>query len=255
MLDRFEAVVLPAWPLLRAQVVHTDFTIDNALVDGDGRITGIVDFGDMSYSAMAVDIASVIDSLANGRDPDDLFRVSRLVQDGYQRVTSLEPLELQLMGELIATRSAVTIAIPAWRAARGLEDAEFAERYTASAETIVRTILDMGWEETARRLSGSPRHATDAILAARREAVLGPALEPLTYEHPIHMASARGVWMTDVDGRRYLDAYNNVTSLGHCHPTVTEAICRQVRTLATNTRYLHDTILALAERLLGTVRG
>ena len=34
---------------------------------------------------------------------------------------------------------------------------------------------------------------------------------------------------------------------------MTEAICRQVRLLATNTRYLHDTILELAERLLATV--
>lgn len=47
--------------------------------------------------------------------------------------------------------------------------------------------------------------------------------------------------------------YNNVTSLGHCHPAVTAAICEQVQTLATNTRYLHDTILELAERLLATV--
>ena len=252
VLERFEAVVVPAWPLLRAQVVHTDFTIDNALVDDAGRITGIVDFGDMSYSATAVDIASVIDSLANGRDPDDLFRVSRLVMDGYQRVTPLEPLELRLMGELIATRSAVTIAIPAWRAARGLEDAEFAERYTASAETIVRAILDVGWEESARRLSGSPRRASDADLAARRAAVLGPALEPLTYEHPIHMASARGVWMTDTDGRRYLDAYNNVPCVGHAHPRVAEAVARQARLLNTNMRYLHEAAIELAERLVAT---
>ena len=138
-----------------------DFTIDNALVDDDGRITGIVDFGDMSYSALAVDIASVIDSLANGRAGDELFRVSRLVIDGYERVTPLEPVELELMAEFIATRSAVTIAIPAWRAARGLEDADFAERYTASAEAIVRTILDTGWDESARRL-GAPRRSGPA---------------------------------------------------------------------------------------------
>lgn len=252
VLDRFEAVVLPAWPLLRSQCVHTDFTIDNALVDDAGRISGIVDFGDMSYSAMAVDIASVIDSLANGRDPAELFRVSRLVLDGYQRVTPLEPLELQLMGECIATRSAVTIAIPAWRAARGLEDAEFAERYTASAETIVRTILDTGWDEVARRLGAPGRPPTSASLATRREAVLGPALEPLTYEHPIHMASARGVWMTDVDGRRYLDAYNNVPCVGHSHPRVAEATARQARLLNTNLRYLHASAIELAERLVAT---
>ena len=156
VLDRFEARVVPRWPTLRAQCVHTDFTIDNALVDDDGRITGIVDFGDMSYSALTVDIASVINSMANGRAGDELFRVSRLVIDGYERVTPLEPIELELMAEFIAARSAVTIAIPAWRAARGLEDAEFAERYTASAEAIVRTILDTGWDESARRL-GAPR--------------------------------------------------------------------------------------------------
>ena len=107
VLDRFEARVVPVWPTLRAQCVHTDFTIDNALVDDDGRITGIVDFGDMSYSALTVDIASVINSMANGRAGDELFRVSRLVIDGYERVTPLEPIELELMAEFIAARSAV----------------------------------------------------------------------------------------------------------------------------------------------------
>jgi len=260
VLDRFEAVVVPRWPTLRAQCVHTDFTIDNALVDDDGRITGIVDFGDMSYSALAVDIASVVDSLANGRDGDELFRVARLVIDGFQRVTPLEPIELELMAELIATRSAVTIAIPAWRAARGLEDADFAERYTASAEAIVRTILDTGWDEAGRRLGavrrssagGQGLHDAQADLAARRDAVLGPALEPLTYERPIQMASARGVWMTDVDGRRYLDAYNNVPCVGHSHPRVAEATARQARLLNTNMRYLHESAIELAERLTAT---
>ena len=52
VLDRFDAVVVPVWPTLRAQVVHSDLTVDNALVDEEGRITGIVDFGDMSWSAM-----------------------------------------------------------------------------------------------------------------------------------------------------------------------------------------------------------
>jgi 4-aminobutyrate aminotransferase-like enzyme len=93
--------------------------------------------------------------------------------------------------------------------------------------------------------------ATEAMIA-RRDALLGPAYR-LMYERPLHIVRGEGAWLFDPEGRRYLDAYNNVTSLGHCHPAVTEAICRQVRTLATNTRYLHDTILELAERLLATV--
>jgi 4-aminobutyrate aminotransferase-like enzyme len=95
--------------------------------------------------------------------------------------------------------------------------------------------------------------ATEAMIE-RRNALLGPAYR-LMYEHPLHIVRGDGVWLMDPEGRRYLDVYNNVTSLGHCHPAVTEAICRQVNTLATNTRYLHDTILELAERLLASVPG
>ncbi|MGF6400421.1 4-aminobutyrate aminotransferase-like enzyme [Pseudomonas frederiksbergensis] len=91
-----------------------------------------------------------------------------------------------------------------------------------------------------------------AAMIERRDALLGPAYR-LMYEHPLHIVGGEGVWLIDPEGRRYLDAYNNVASLGHCHPAVTEAICKQVRTLATNTRYLHDTILELAERLIATV--
>lgn len=254
VLDRFESAVLPRWPTLRAQIVHTDLTTDNALVDDQGRITGIVDFGDMSHSALTVDIASVIESVASGRAGDELFRVARLVIDGYERVTPLEPIELELMAEFVAARSAVAIAIPAWRAARGLEDAEFAGRYSASSDAIVRTILGTGWEASARRL-GAPRRSSassGAGLIERRDAVLGPALEPLTYDQPIQMASARGVWMTDVDGSRYLDAYNNVPCVGHSHPRVAEATARQARLLNTNMRYLHEAAIELAERLTAT---
>lgn len=91
-----------------------------------------------------------------------------------------------------------------------------------------------------------------AEMIQRRDALLGPAYR-LMYEHPLHIVRGEGAWLFDPEGRRYLDVYNNVTSLGHCHPAVSEAICKQVQTLATNTRYLHDTILELAERLLATV--
>ncbi len=60
------------------------------------------------------------------------------------------------------------------------------------------------------------------------------------------------MWMTDVDGRRYLDAYNNVPCVGHGHPRVTEAVARQARRLNTNLRYLHESAIVLAERLIAT---
>lgn len=256
-LDRYDAVVAPAWPSLRAQVVHGDFTSDNALTDEAGRITGIVDFGDMSHSALIVDIASALDSLLNGRLDDELFRAARLVIDGHQRVTPLEPLELRLLGEILATRGAVTIAISSWRSDRGLEDAAFAERYNDSVAATMETLLTTGWDEVARRFGADvPRSATPAAsaeLARRRASVMGPALEPLTYRRPLHLVSAQGVWMTDVEGRRYLDAYNNVPCVGHGHPRVTEAVARASRRLNTNLRYLHEDAVILAERLVATL--
>jgi 4-aminobutyrate aminotransferase-like enzyme len=62
-----------------------------------------------------------------------------------------------------------------------------------------------------------------------------------------------GVWLFDADGRRLLDAYNNVPIVGHCHPRVTEAVVRQTRLLNTHSRYLYEPLVELAERLVATM--
>ena len=89
-----------------------------------------------------------------------------------------------------------------------------------------------------------------AAMVARRERLLGPG-NPLFYEDPVHLVRGEGVWLFDADGRRYLDCYNNVPCVGHCHPKVVEALCRQAKRLNTHTRYLHENILDYAEHLLG----
>jgi 4-aminobutyrate aminotransferase-like enzyme len=94
-------------------------------------------------------------------------------------------------------------------------------------------------------------NAEIASLIARRQATFG-ASSVLVYQRPIRMVRAEGIWMFDADGRRYLDVYNNVASVGHCHPRVVEAIAKQAATLNTNTRYLYDNVHDYAERLLKT---
>ena len=91
-----------------------------------------------------------------------------------------------------------------------------------------------------------------AALLARRARVLAPTYR-LFYEQPLQIVRAEGVWMYDDSGRRYLDAYNNVPVVGHCHPQVVEALTRQARTLNTHTRYLAEQPLQLAEELLATL--
>jgi 4-aminobutyrate aminotransferase-like enzyme len=83
--------------------------------------------------------------------------------------------------------------------------------------------------------------------------VLGTALSPLTYDRPLHIVWGDGPWLVDAAGDAYLDAYNNVPVVGHCHPRVVQAITRQARLLNSNMRYLHEAPVALAERLLATL--
>ncbi len=89
----------------------------------------------------------------------------------------------------------------------------------------------------------------DKARIARRSALLGPAYR-LFYETPVHLIRGEGVWLFDQGGNAYLDTYNNVASVGHCHPRVVAAMSQQAATLATHTRYLHDAVLDYAERLL-----
>ncbi|MGI4982694.1 MAG: aspartate aminotransferase family protein [Janthinobacterium lividum] len=92
----------------------------------------------------------------------------------------------------------------------------------------------------------------DETPIARRMRLLGPAYR-LFYEEPLHIVRGAGAWLYDADGRRYLDAYNNVAAVGHAHPQVVDAIARQAAVLNTHTRYLHEGVLDYAERLLGTM--
>ncbi|WP_456316031.1 aspartate aminotransferase family protein [Roseomonas acroporae] len=91
----------------------------------------------------------------------------------------------------------------------------------------------------------------ERALIARRERLLGPAYR-LFYANPVHVVRGEGVWLYDPDGNAYLDVYNNVACVGHCHPRVVAALSRQAAVLNTHTRYITDGILDYAERLLAT---
>ncbi|QIE44480.1 aspartate aminotransferase family protein [Pseudohalocynthiibacter aestuariivivens] len=99
---------------------------------------------------------------------------------------------------------------------------------------------------------GTQLNVEDAALIARRNDALGPAYR-LFYEQPLHLVRGEGVWLWDKDGKAYLDCYNNVASVGHCHPKVVNAITGQLGILNTHTRYLHDNVVNYAERLLATM--
>ncbi len=88
----------------------------------------------------------------------------------------------------------------------------------------------------------------------RRAQLLGPAYR-LFYQKPVEVCRGRGVFLYDSAGNEYLDAYNNVASVGHTHPAVVRAVSEQMGTLCTHTRYLQEGILRYGEQLRQTFDG
>lgn len=89
-------------------------------------------------------------------------------------------------------------------------------------------------------------------LVERRARLLGPAYQ-LFYDQPLHLARGSGATVYDREGKAYVDLYNNVQSVGHCHPKVVAALAAQAGQLNVHTRYLHDNVLDYAEQLLATM--
>jgi 4-aminobutyrate aminotransferase-like enzyme/Ser/Thr protein kinase RdoA (MazF antagonist) len=251
VLDRYEERALPRYDFLPAQLVHGDFTLDNALVDERGRVSGITDFGDLGFGTRAGDLAIDLCSIlrVGGEEP---FRTARIAIDGYQSRIPLEGEELDLLGDLVLVRLAALVAISAWRVERYPENAEYIQSWDDESWALLEQFDALGFDEVAHELGASRAVATEELLE-RRERVLGSALTGLTYREPLHVVRGEGVWLFDAQGRRYLDCYNNVPVVGHCHPRVTEAVVHQTRLLNTHSRYLYEPLVELAERLVATM--
>jgi 4-aminobutyrate aminotransferase-like enzyme len=114
-----------------------------------------------------------------------------------------------------------------------------------------RTQLDPG-EAIGVQMSTEPGYDTE--LLERRRRVLG-AHSLLFYEPPLNLVRGAGVWLFDARGKRYLDAYNNVSHVGHSNDRVAEAVAQQCRLLNTHTRYLNEGVVEYAERLVSTLKA
>jgi 4-aminobutyrate aminotransferase-like enzyme/Ser/Thr protein kinase RdoA (MazF antagonist) len=251
VIDEHESWVAPQLSRLRGQVVHNDISPGNVLVGDDNRVTGITDFGDMTHTAVACDLAVTITDLLDG-DERSLGQ-AEAVAAGYASVLPLESAETDLLAHLVAGRCAAALAIQTWRAATH----DVAPEPSSSSWLLLQLLRDIGLREVGDRLARAAgtrpvhRRRDTADLAARRRRVLGP-LE-LSYREPLHLVSGTGVELRSADGRTYVDAYNNVPVLGHSHPAVTAAVSAQLRLLNTNSRYLHEAPIELAETLLATM--
>jgi 4-aminobutyrate aminotransferase-like enzyme/Ser/Thr protein kinase RdoA (MazF antagonist) len=254
VLDRFEARAALVLPGLRAQVIHGDMSMYNVLFGDDLQVSGIVDFGDMTHAPLICDLAVAIADMLHGRA--DAIEAADAMIGGYVSVTPLEEDEADLLADLVAARLATEVVVTAWRSERYPDNAAYAESSEPAARAFLDAIESTGLDTVTRRFReasrGLPyRSSSTRGLLERRRRVLPRS--PLFYEHPVHLVRGEGVWLFDPDGRRYLDCYNNVPVVGHSHPRVVAAVTQQQRLLATHSRYLHEAVVELAERLQATM--
>ncbi len=239
---------------MRSQIIHGDVHPYNSLIDAEGRISGIIDFGDIVHGPLVLDLANAAaDFLAPGRD--NAAMIFELVK-GYSSVTPLEEQEADALLDLIEVRLLMTPLVDALKAANGIASQGYFQAFNGRSMPMIRELRKLGHDRLhnlIRRAAAfppkvqSPPESVGDIIARRRR-VMGEKLY-VFYDPPLHMVKGKGVWLTASDGKRYLDCYNNVPHVGHCHPYVTEAIARQARTLNTNTRYITDQSIDYAERL------
>ncbi|WP_186414938.1 MULTISPECIES: aminotransferase class III-fold pyridoxal phosphate-dependent enzyme [unclassified Pannonibacter] len=260
LLPELEASLSGALPRLRGQVIYNDFHESNILAAFEPafRVAGIIDFGDMVYGPVAQDLAVTIASLIHW-SADPVFAASCLAR-GYQRHMPLAAEDLALLRDLVLARLLLQVGIVSYQSAAsgsGVPLDDLQPLYMSAIERlskvsaadfaagILPSVVPVSLPAAATGASPAP------ALLQQREAVLGKTYT--FYNEPLELVRGRGSRVYDAAGKEYLDCYNNVANLGHCHPYVVEALARQAATLNTNSRYLHKEVVRLGERLSQTL--
>jgi 4-aminobutyrate aminotransferase-like enzyme/Ser/Thr protein kinase RdoA (MazF antagonist) len=265
VLSHLRDAVLPKLAPLRHQLIHGDVNEHNLLVNPSAPydITGIIDFGDMIHAPLVQDVADLAADSMIG--PEDVLETLCGTVAGYHAVTPLAAAEIELIYDLASARLLLAPLINQWRAQETPDAPGYIQVYTETCLAACHALQKVGAARATRLLrqvcgfSATPATAAQpatglapaaATILQRRRQVLGAHLS-LFYDPPLHLVKGEGVWLSDPAGKRYLDCYNNVPHVGHCHPHVVEAISNQIRQLNTNTRYLGDQVVSYSERLTG----
>ncbi len=248
--EQFDLNIRPLFPHLRKQLIHNDANEWNVLVQ-DGKISGLIDFGDLAHSYLINEVAIAI--TYSSYDKENPLDYAELILHAYHEVLPLQEEEVDALYYLIAARLCTSICNSSHSKKINPEN-----KYASVSEKFALQMLHK-W------IAINPVHAKNRFRKAiGLEPILSPSIDDiihrrnnhistilsLSYKEPIHMVGAAFQYMYGADGATYLDAYNNIPHVGHCHPRVTRAGSTQMYALNTNTRYLYDELAEYSEKLL-----
>jgi hydroxylysine kinase len=117
VLERIVPRIESQFPRLRQQVVHNDLNPRNLLVTPAGEVSGIIDFGDMTWTAIIADVAvtaaELIPETCSAGDAAAAESV-RDVANAYHESVPLFAAELAMLGTLVAARLVANLVVHEW---------------------------------------------------------------------------------------------------------------------------------------------
>ncbi|MEZ5305682.1 MAG: aminotransferase class III-fold pyridoxal phosphate-dependent enzyme [Pyrinomonadaceae bacterium] len=235
---------------LRRSYIHGDAHGENILRMNDGEFA-IIDYGDACHSFLLSEIAiAATYRMFGSRDP---IGAAVPAVAGYSSVVPLTEEECDAFFYFVGARLASSVCHSAEAKTEKPHD-EYIARSEAGAWELMERLIETGPVDTENRIrtacGHAPRNLDDTALQFNRRSSTTSTALSLQFSRPIHMKSAAFQYMYDISGNAYLDCYNNIPQVGHCHPVVVEAGQRAMSELNTNTRYLNDTFNRYSERLL-----
>ena len=254
---QFETRVVPVLPGLRRSVIHNDANDYNVLVDtansGSEKLIGIIDFGDIVYTNTVCELAIAIAYAILGKQ-QPITAASHVVR-GYHAAFPLRESELEILFHLICVRLCISVTMSAYRHTLDPQN-EYVILSEKPAWSLLEKLIEINPEYAQREF----RRACDMPTASKRCGMSGAQIIgirqkhigknlSISYQKPLKIVGGAMQYLYDDTGRTYLDAINNVSHVGHCHPRVVKAAQRQMALLNTNTRYLHDNLVEYAQRL------
>lgn len=251
---QFDTEVLPHIHRLRHAYIHNDANDYNVLVQGN-RVSGLIDFGDMVYTALINNLA--IACTYAMLDEEDPLAVAASLVAGYHKSYALTEQEVDLLYYLIAGRLCISVTQSAYNASLDSNNEHHFITEKPAWDLLFKliTINPVKAQDAFRKACGFKGLITvddySDLLEIRKKKI-GRNLS-IGYQDKLKIVKGALQYLYDDKGRTFVDCVNNPSHVGHCHPVVVRKMQKQIATLNTNTRYLNDTITAYAEKLTATL--
>jgi 4-aminobutyrate aminotransferase-like enzyme/Ser/Thr protein kinase RdoA (MazF antagonist) len=251
----YAAIARPLFVSLPHSLIHGDINDDNVLVAKD-RIAGILDFGDCLYNPTICDLAIAL--AYHTLNEDNPLQAAATIISAYHKVRALSLDEMKVIFPLMCARLAVSVILSARRKRIDpgreswfvSEERAWKKLEFFSSIDPARAAIILAGKTELEPFNNRGARVVDSLKNRKRH--VAPSLS-LSYDAPLKILRGRGQYLYDYHGRPFLDLYNNVCHVGHCHPRVVQAGQRQMARLNTNTRYLYDGLADYAQRLCDTL--